>query len=795
MRSLAAEFRHACRALAAARGFTVATVAILALGTTLSITSLVVLKAYLLTDLPYPAADRLHWIRYDAPGQPGPRGLEALDWRALDDVLEHQVAWDLDMFYVLGGEHAEAVRGAWVTPGFMQGLGVAPAMGRTLEPDAFDEGAPNVALISHRFWMRRFGGDPAVQGRTFTAYVSDRPHEAERFTVVGVLPERFWHINGFTDIFVPLRAATYPYMARLRPGVTATEAAGRIRALVTAGAGEVPPGWSPQVIPAHEVHVAQVRPVLRAVGIAAFVVLLVACANAAGLLLVRAARRQREIAVRSALGASTVALARMLVVEAVVLVGVATALALATTHLVVSSLVPTLQQQLGRPAPGGADAFAIDARVLALAVAVGLLTVAICSLAPLAAVVRGRMLPALQSGGRGATDTRRSRRARSLLIAIEIAASLVLVTGSTLMLRSVATMLGTGLGFRSERVLTASLTLRQNRYPDAAARADVFDRLAARAAALPGVESAAVTTASPAQQPRMADVEAATPARAAVHAVSSGYFATLDVPVIAGRPLVTADRAGTEPVVVISETLARRLWPRGDALGSRLTVSQPQPGAPPQRVDRVVVGVVGDVRQGFADADLADVYVPLAQAPQRFATVLVRTMGDPGAQAQAVRGALSEVDPELAADRVQPLDAEVGALTARPRFLASLLSAFAIVAALLSLAGMYGVIAYAVRQREREVAVRLAVGASAGAIQRLFLRQGGVLLAVGLAAGLIAASLATRLIESELFGITPRDPLALGGATAAFALCGLAATWWPARRATRIDPVLALRGE
>jgi hypothetical protein len=232
MTEFVSEIRLATRALLKARGFTVTAVATLGLGMALCSIAMVVVNAYLLTELPYPMADRLHWIRYGAQGQPQPRDMESLDWRSLDDVIEHPVAWDLDMFYLLGGEHAETAPGAWITRGFAEGFGIQPALGRGFDESAFAPGGENVVMISHQLWTTRFGSDPNVIGRTFTAYVSDRPDEAERFAIIGVLPSQFWHVNPYTDILAPLRAPTYPYMARLRPGVSAAAAAARVTSLV-----------------------------------------------------------------------------------------------------------------------------------------------------------------------------------------------------------------------------------------------------------------------------------------------------------------------------------------------------------------------------------------------------------------------------------------------------------------------------------------------------------------------------------------------------------------------------------
>jgi predicted permease len=625
--------------------------------------------------------------------------------------------------------------------------------------------------------------------------VSDRPEEAEQFTIIGVMPRGFWHINTYTDVLTPLRARTYPYMARLRPGVSAGDAAARITALV-AGTGHMPANWTVTLVSAHDVHVQSVRPILRAVTGATALVLLVACANVACLLLVRATRRKKEMAVRAALGAGGGAIARMLVAEGMILGGAALAVALVLTRLTLGALAPSIQLQLGRSAPGGV--LAIDLRTAALAAGIGVLAALMCALVPLAAALRSRLSGALAGGNRTMTESAGAQRARSILIAAQVALTLTLLCGSALMLRSVSSLLQADLGFSADRVLNGSMTLRQNRYPDLPSRAAVLERTATRLASIAGVESVGLITSWPLQSSNAQPIEriGATreASRAGIHAINDSYFAALSIQTLAGRSFTSADRPGSPPVAIVSESLARRLWPAG-AIGQRLSVPQSQERGRPVPVEREVVGVVRDVRQGPADVDTADVYVPLLQAPTRFAFVLVRTAGEPMNWLTPMRSAMREIDPELAFDRVRPLQAGVDETTARPRFLTSLLGAFAIAAALLALVGVYGVIAYAVRQREREIAVRLAIGADPSQVTRLFVRQGSVILLGGLVAGLVGVFAAGRAIESQLVGVTPRDPIAIAGAIAAFAVAGLAAVWWPSRRAGATDPAAALRAE
>lgn len=796
---LITDLRVAFRTLRKDRGFTVTALVTLGLGMTLCAAVFVVVNAYMLRALPYPGAKRLYSVRYAPPGGNQPRNMEALDWRGLNGVIEHPIAWDLDVFYLIGGDHSESAPGAWVTPGFVQGLGIQPAVGRGFDADAFVPGNPQAALISDRLWRSRFAADPLIVGRRFEAYVSDRPDEAEAFTIIGVMPPDFWHLNPYTEILTPLRAPTYPYMVRLREGITPADAAARITGLVRAGTSGLPPEWRVELVSTHEQYVASVRPMLRAVAGAAGLVLLVAWANVAGLLLIRATRRRKEMAVRMALGAGRTAIARLLMLEGLVLGIGATTMGLVTSALMMQWLAPLIQRQLGRPAPGGVAGFSIDGTVIAGAAVCGLLTALACGLAPLAASWRLNVLHGLHSGGRSATEGRGSQRTRSVLIALEVAASLALLAGSLLMIQSASKWLRVDLGLRGDRVLSASLTLRQRAYPDAKARLAFYERLVERLGALAGVESVALSNSWPLQAGRPETIEAdgsdgPVQTRAGIAAVTSDYFAVLQVPVTAGRSFMSSDRVGSEAVAVVSETLARRLWGNRQPLGARVLTVPPGDAREARPVVRHVVGVVRDVRQTPADEDLADLYVPFMQDPGRFGSMYVRTAGAPLSWMSAIRSVLKEIDPEISMT-ARALQTAIDEQSARPKFLAWLLAGFAAVAGLLALVGVYGVIAYAVRQREREIAVRMAIGAEPGMIMTLFIRQGGVVLAAGLALGLLGAVGAGRAIENQLFNVRPADPFTLATTLAGFAAAGFMAIWWPARRAAFANPAAALKDE
>ncbi|HXW06077.1 MAG TPA: ABC transporter permease [Vicinamibacterales bacterium] len=803
LENLRRDLRHAWRTIVRNPAFAIVATTTLAAGIALCLTVLAVVNAYLIRPLPYPDADRLYSVVLGTPGQDQPRGLSDIDWTHLDDLVEHRIAWDLDMFYLLGGAYPEAAPGAWVTPGFVSGLGLRAARGRVLETGDFTTAGAPAVMISHRLWMRRFGGDPNIVGRTLRAFVSDRPDEPETLTVVGVLPPEFWHVNSYTDVVGPLRAPAYPYLVTLRHGVGAGYAAERASSLVRMATPGLPEDWRAMLVPFQARYAEEMRPLLNAVALAAALVLLIACANVAVLLLVRSARRRQELAIRLALGASRRRVARLLSFEGLLLGGASTALGLAISSLLTQGLGQIIEQRLGRRLPGGESALAIDGTLLAAALAGVLVLTAVLTLAPLATLWSTAMTPALKSGGRGATEGRGARRLRSVLIAGEIAAALALLVGSALMIRSSIGMLTADPGFRADGVWTTSIGLRQRAYPDAASRAGLYARLLQQLEPRASGGRAALSAAWPLQPVLPIHVETATvhpaTADAAVIRVSAAYFHTLEIPFRDGGTFESQDRIGGEPVVVISESLARRLWPDARAVGQLLRIPVSEDANLTTATPHRVVGVVQDVRQidyddgqVRSDGNQLDAYVPLLQDPGRFAFVYVQ---NPGETPDGLRTLVAAIDPEIAAGTPQRLASALEESRSGPRQLAWLLTAFAAFAGLLALVGVYSVIAYGVRQREREIGVRLVVGADPGAVIALFLREGGALLAAGLAAGVAGAVVVGQLLRSQLFGVQPVEPGVLIAVTAAFAVCGSLACWWPARRAAMVDPARVLRDE
>jgi putative ABC transport system permease protein len=791
------ELRQAARTLSKDRAFTSVAVGTLGVGLALCVTVAVLLQGYLLRGLPYPESDRLYDVRFGTPGTPGPRGLEKLDWTSLDDVIELPIAWDLDLFNVRGGPYPEALQGSWVTPGYVAGFGVHPAVGRGFLPSDFQAGRPTVALISHRLWRTRFSGDPQIVGHTFEAYVNDRPNEVETFTIVGVMDERHWHLNAFTEVLAPLRAPTYPYMVRVSDGSEPSTVADRITALVRAANPELPANWRAELVSTHATYVREIRPLLLAVAIATGLVTLIACANVAVLLTVRATRRRHELALRQALGATGGQLLRALVAEPLLLGVAATSLAVALAWMAINALAPVLGHYLGRPVPGGATTLTMDGPTTIATIAAGFMAIALCSIVPLWISRRTPVSIALTGGQKGATEGPAQRRARSVLIAVEVAACLTLLVGAGLTIQSAVHMLRVDMGLATSDVLVGRFSLRQRSYPDAGARANFYERVLSRRAELTGVQAIAFASGWPLQQTPPRDVGrlGADPSGSSgLVGVSADYFSALDIQLREGRTFTSADRVGTEPVVVISQTLATRVWPNERAVGQQLRIAPQANSGPDARpLVATVVGVVGDVRHTHTDQDLADAYVPILQFPSPSPFVYLRGSADIAAVERGFRGLLASIDGEVALAMPRALAEILDLQRAGARLLAWVLVVFAAFAAALALVGIYGVIAYAVRQREREIAVRLAIGADRGTITRMFVRQGAVVLAAGLAVGVAGAVALGRVLRTQLFEVRPEDPAIIAVTTVAFAVCGLAAVAWPARAAAATDPAAALK--
>jgi len=569
LESVIHDLRYAVRNLRRHPGLALTTVLLLA--TVLAVNGAVfaLLRAYLQRELPYPESDRLVRVLrtpLGTQGMPGlppiPDGLNSIEWPRRDEVMEYSAAWELDGFGLLGGESPQVVAGAWVTPGFFPIVGANPVLGRVFtEQDAARQAA--VAVISYPAWQTCFGADPAILGRRITVYSNDRPDEAETFEVIGVLQEGFWSFNSSTDLLLPLQGTRRPSLVRLHRGVSLEQAELHLTRLARQQL-DVHPDWRMVAVPLRESLYASIRPALQLTAATAFLVLLIAAGNLSVLTLIRSLGRRHEFALRACLGAARRRIISQLSTEILLTVSLAAGLAILLANWGLSLLAPSIEQQLGRQAPGGSLAIGLDASVLGLIMALALLCALFLGLGPGWTLSALRISHGLRGGS--TTHTSSQRTLRNLLVSAEIALSLTLLAGAGLMLRSTAYLERLPLGFEPARLLKASLALRERSYPQPTQRIALFDEILQQMAADPSVESAALTSLYPFQSPRPSLLEAQgtdpqMSPRAVRHSVSQGYFQTLKIPLLQGRLFSPADRLDSLSVAIISQRLAQQLWP------------------------------------------------------------------------------------------------------------------------------------------------------------------------------------------------------------------------------------------
>ncbi|HYN08951.1 MAG TPA: ABC transporter permease [Vicinamibacterales bacterium] len=800
LEGLRRDVRLAVRVLRRSRGFTFVAVSSLAVGFALVASTTGVVNAYLIRSLPFAAAHRLYHVMYAPPGPWEPRGMTAIGWTSVADVVEYPITSAGETFYLTDGNYAQSVRGLRVTRSFVEGLGVRAGLGRSLDPQDFGPGTDPVGILGYALWRDRYGSDPGIIGRIVRADAEARRGPPETFRVVGVLPPDFYFgrdSRDRVDLLVPLAAPARTYMVRLRDGVPPAVAERRITEAARLVATDLPADWTGvHLESARERYVAQLRPVLVGITLASILVLVIVCANVAVLTLLRTLRRQKEMAVRAALGSSRWHLARMLVIEALLICLAAFGLGTVLTRVTLRMLGPLIETQLGRPAPGGTAAIAIDGTVMLVAAAIGLLVALLLSFMPLLAPWQRRLGDALRRARNTSTDGLSMRRLRLSLIAFEVAGTLILLVGGGVMIRTVVSMVRTDLRFEPEGLIRARIVLRGTGNADPQAFFQFYDRFAERLTAATNAPVVFTNWPPFAELPKHSvevDGRVGQGLSAGALGAGAGYFGTLGIELRGGRDFSDADVRSDAPVAVVSETLARTLWPDGAALGRQVRSVVPTPAGPRPGPWRTVIGVASDVRQTYSEPDASAIYTPLSPSSfGRFGSFYVRTDRSPASLLESMRAIAAGIDPRAMVDPPRSVAGEnrqmIGA-----RFLTGLLTAFAAVAVFLAILGIYGVTAYAVQQREREVAIRLALGATGAAIRRLFLRDCGLVLAIGIGAGLLGAVLATRVLESALQAVRGFDVSTLVFACVLLSLAGTLAAWWPARRASRQDPVGALK--
>ena len=804
MGTLLADVRFALRGLAQRPGFTAVALATLAIGIGANAAVYSIAQAVLLRPLPFREPDRLVmvWERNVSRNRPRnvANGGNYLAWRERSTAFEDIGAYGVNFSANLSGSGTPVrLDLGGVTPNLLEVLGVAPSLGRGFADEDSRPGAPGVAMLSDGLWRSRFEAAPDVIGRTVT--LNNVPH-----TVVGVAPPTF-ALPRDAQAWVPLtigegglhretRGRFLMVIGRLRQGVDVDQAQASLSEVARALVAERPEfntGWDVFVAPLHADLVRDARPAVIALAGAALLVLLIGCGNLATLLVARGLAREREMAVRRALGAGTGRLLTQVVTESLLLAlaGGAAGLLLASWLVhALAALVPAELQALVRPT--------LDLRATAFALALSVLSGFVFGLAPAWPTVWPDLTRALRDGAAGSGLSGRRRRMSRLVVGAEVALAVILLAGAGMMLRSFARLSTKDAGFDPDRVLSLQVGLHGAQHADANS-GRFYEQAAARIRELPGVESAAAINWRPyavGSATRFRVLDRPQPAAgqepvAEVRVVTSGFFRTLALPLREGRDFGARDQPGRPQAVIVNEHVARAYWPDRSAIGRR--VGMAWGGGD---LEGEIVGVAGDARLvGLDTPSRATIYWPASQVPTYLMTVLVKSVERPESVVGSVRQAIASLDPELPVAKIAPLSDVMADSIARPRFVFLVIGAFAATAVLLAALGLFGVLSYSVRQRLPEMGVRLALGARPRDVAALVLREGVVVTAVGTTAGLLGVLGLARFLEGLLFETSARDPLAIAGVVALVALVSLAAAWIPARRASRVDPSRALRAE
>ncbi len=800
MTALVADVRYALRLLVRTPVFAVSTILVLALGIGATTAAFSLVYALLLKPMPYANAERLVVVWENNVVRNRPTNVinaaNFLAWKERNRTFEDLAIFIPSTVNLTSEGEPEEIEGMNVAANLLTMVGARPIVGRVFAPGEDEPGSEPAAIISEGLWVRRFGGRTDILGHTI-------PLNGQPTTIIGVLPSAFEVLGQRADVWRPLvllpqhrefRGRGFASLGLLRPGVSRDQAQADMEAIAADLTREQPDfnsGWTVNVVPLRAQLTGVVRPALLVLFGAVLVVLLIACANLVNLLLARSVARQRELAVRAALGAGVVRLSRQLLTEVTLLVAAGGIVGLVLARGLQSLMVSTAREQAPIPLLGEVS---LDLPVVAFAVTATAVTALLCGLAPLWGLRQASLVSSLRDGGRGTTDGGHGRL-RSALVVAEVTLAVALLAGAGLLIRSVMALQAVDPGFVPSRVLTLRVSL-PGGDPHLASRA--HEDHVARLAALPGVRAAAGTVSLPlagagsatsfwmADRPEPA---AADRPVADIRPVTPNYFRTMGIPMLAGRDFMAADEPERPLVAVVNETFARLFSPGDNPIGRRLTYSWGEP------TTVEIVGVVGDVKLTALDGDVrGTVYLPNRQLPLPTMNYVLRTDGPPESVAGAAVAALRATMPDQPVT-VRTLESVLDRSLARPRVASAALAAFAAVALLLAAVGVYGVIAYGVSQRWAEFGVRLALGASPGAIQRMVLARGVRLVGAGIVLGLALAYPLSRALQSQLFGVRPFDWATYGGVALLIALVGAAASWIPSARATRVDPVAALRAD
>jgi len=809
MMSLWQDLRFAARVLRKNPGFTAVAVLAVALGVGANTTIFSAVNALLLKPFSYPNTDRLVMVWEKGLDGSFQRGSVSpanyAEWRQQTNSFDQLAAYHPQFFNLTEGDQPERIAGVKVTPNLFAALGVDAERGRTFAAEEGEAGREQVALVKHSLWQRRFGSDPDFVGKTVRL-------DGKTYTVVGIMPKDFDFPWGTSELWVPLaftaeegrnRFSHYLQVAGLlKPGASAEQAHAEVGAVAERLRRQHPDSHAGRTAFVETLTASFTRGSRMHLTILLFMVafvLLLACANVANLLLVRASSRQRELAVRAALGASRARLVRQLLTESLLLALAGGALGLFLSvwgvDFISQGIPPTFTQYI----PGWKN-LRVDSTVLLFTLAASVLAAVIFGIFPALQATRTNLNESLKEGGKsGASGGLRGNRARSLLVVFEVAISLVLLACAGLTIRSFVGMLTADLGLRPDGVLTMEMALPRAAYPEKSQRVAFYEQLVARAKALPGVSEAAVVNFLPMSRSGTSSSYFEIEGRPAFEkgrepyaewrVVTPGYFEAAGTPLLEGRGFTERDDEQAVLVCIVTESLARRYFP-GGATGQRLIVNKDE--GPWE-----IVGVAADTKDEDFDVEPElGFFRPMRQDPWWAMGLLVRTAGgDATALAPAVRGELRALDPELPVYNVRTLRDIVDETLSTHRLMVIMLGFFALGALILAAVGLYAVVSYTVAQRTHEIGIRMALGAQGGDVLRLVLWQGFVLALAGLGAGLVLALLATRVMTSILQGVSATDPLVFGGVSFVLGLAALLACYVPARRATRVDPMVALRHE
>jgi predicted permease len=782
------DITYAIRTFLRTPGFTLVAVLTLAIGIGATTAIFSVVNAVLLRPLPYADPDRLVTTRGSLA--------DLRDLKASSQSFEGMAFWASNLYNLRIDSDSHQVRAGQVTRDLLPLLGVQPLLGRnfTVEDDRQD-----TVILSHALWQSRFAGDPGIVGRTMDL-------SGTTYTIIGVAPAWFrfptadfqlWAPLGGIDIKNPEQANNRAFrifsaVARLKNGVTLQQAQAETQAFSARLAREFPAtneGVTYEVQPLYERLVGGAKPALRILLGTVVLLLLIACANVANLMLARTTVREREMAIRVALGAGRARLVRQLLVESLTLAIAGGLLGMLVTLWGIDLLRSVLEARLPR-----ADGIRVDGVVLAFSACATLLTSLFFGLAPAVQAATG-LAGSLKEAGRGVAGSSRGRRLRRAIVIIETAMAVVVLVGAGLLVRSFVTLAGRDAGFAPANLF--SFNVQFISLPNTASRVQVARALIDELAQLPGVEAAGAATGFPPVTPQRGtrfavEGRTLTPDQDDAYfiAATPGYFSALRTPVLQGRAIDDHDTAGGAAVVLINRTLASQLFPNQEAVGHRLKIVNPE-----QSSDwRTIVGVVGDVRyRGLDEEPQPTVYTPFAQTPFMWLYVMVRSPGNVESMVRTLRAAVPSVHPSLTAGNVKPMTDVIAQSVAEPRFNMSLVSAFAALALLLASIGIYGVIAYSVAQRTHEIGVRMALGAARPDVLRLVLFEGIAIALAGVALGLAGALGLTRVMAGLLVGVSPRDPLTFGAGALTLLTVAVVASYVPAMRAARVEPMAALR--